>query len=134
MVYREQRPFEKETQVLSPIAGGITDKIIPYLKYVKPFPPPDSFAQVFLFLENNTDNRIEGWLNIMPPKGWVIEPGKKLMISVRQHGIIQVEFYLSIPKRPESGPHFLKIQVIEEGILLAKATFDLGAGLLFVVN
>ena len=121
-------------EMLKPVSGGTIDKIMPYLKYVSPFPPPDSFAQVLLFLENNTDRRVEGWLTIEPPFGWTIEPGKKLMISVRQQGIIEAEFYLSTPKQPVPGPHYLEIEVMEKEAVLAKAAFDLRAGLLSIVN
>jgi hypothetical protein len=134
MVRRRRCSAEKEKHVLSPVEGGIVDKIQPLLKYAKPFPPPGSFAEVFLLLKNNTDRRVKGWLTITPPCGWVIEPGKQLMISIRQQGTILAEFYLSIPELPTPGPHFLRIKVTEEENLLAEAAFDLRAGLLFIVD
>lgn len=134
MAHRRHRSARKEKHVLSPVDGGIVDKIQPLLKYAKPLPRPGCFAEVFLFLKNNTDRRVEGWLTIVPPRGWMIEPGNELMIAIRPQGTILAEFYLSIPEQPVPGPHFLRIKVTTEEDLLAKAVFDLRAGLLFVVD
>lgn len=131
-----QRPHSggKDKHLLSPVEGGIVDKIQPLLRYAKPLPPPGSLAEVFLILKNNTDRRVEGWLTITPPRGWMIAPGKRLMIAIREQGTIVAEFYLSIPASPALGSHFLRIKVTTEETLLAEAAFDLRVGLLFLVD
>ena len=131
---RRRRSNDKEKHVLAPIEGAIVDKIQPLLQYVKPIPPPGSFAEVFLILKNNTDRRLEGWLTIEPPKERTIVPGTRLMIAIRPQGPIAAEFYLSIPALPGPGPHLLQIKVTAEGDLVAKAAFDLRDGLLFLVE
>lgn len=125
---------EKEKQVLFPIHGGIVDKIQPLLKYAKPFPRPGTLAEVFLIMRNNTDKRVEGWLAITPPYGWIIEPGRRLMIAIRPQGTILAEFFLSTPELPAQGPHLLQIRITAEDALLAEAAFDLRSGLLFLVD
>jgi len=131
---RKRRSAAREKRLLSPIEGGIVDKIQPMLQYSRPLPPPGTFAEVFLLLKNNTHRRIEGWLTITAPSGWTIEPGKLLMIAIRPHGTISAEFYLSIPEMPAPGPHLLKIEVTSENELLAEAAFDLREGLLFLIG
>ncbi|NMB39042.1 MAG: hypothetical protein GX994_05655 [Firmicutes bacterium] len=125
----------KEKQVLSPIDGGKVDKIQPLLKYAKPFPRPGALAEVFLILKNNTGKRVEGWLTITPPCGWVIEPGRRLMIAIRPQGRILAEFFLSTPEQPAQGPHLLQIRITaKKEALLAEAAFDIRPGLLFLVD
>lgn len=84
--------------------------------------------------KNNTDRRIEGWLTITAASGWILEPGKLLMIAIRPHGTIAAEFYLSIPAKPAPGPHLLQVEVTADDELLARAAFDLRDGLLFLVD
>ena len=100
----------------------------------RPFPPPGSYAEVFLLLKNLTDQRIEGWLTLTPPAGWNIEPGTLLMIAIRPRGTISAEFYLSVPDAPAAGPHLLQIEVTADDQLIAAAAFDLRDGLLFLVG
>ncbi len=134
MTNRRHRSAGEEKHVLSPIEGGLVDKIQPLLQYTKPLPGPGSFAEVFLILKNKTDQRVEGWLTIIPPRGWMIEPGQRLMIAIRPQGTIVAEFYLSIPTLPAPGPHFLQVKVTVENDLIAKAAFDLRPGLLHLVE
>ena len=128
------RSSGKEKHVLSPVEGGMVDKIQPILQYAKPLPHPGSLADFLLLLRNKTGQRVEGWLTITPPTGWIIEPGKRLMIAIRPQGTIVAEFYLSIPAVPAPGPHLLRIKVTAEEGLLAEAAFDLRDGLLFLVD
>jgi hypothetical protein len=132
--HRRRRSDWKEKHVLSPIEGGIVDKIQPLLQYTRPFPRPGSFGEVFLLLRNNTDRQVEGWLTITPPPDWVIEPGRQLIVAIRPQGVIVAEFYLSVPFLPSAGPHFLRIKVTEGQDLLAEAAFDLREGLLFAID
>jgi hypothetical protein len=128
------RSTRNEKHVLSPVEGGIVDKIQPFLQYTKPFPRPGSLAEILLLLKNNTDQWVEGWLTITPPQDWMILPGNQLMIAIRPQGKTVAEFYLSTPVLPAPGPH-IRIEVTEEeGDLLAEAAFDLRAGLLFLLD
>jgi hypothetical protein len=131
---RKRRSIAKDKHLLSPLEGGVVDKIQPLLRYSRPLPPPGAYAEVFLLLKNNTDRRIEGWLTITAPSGWILEPGKLLMIAIRPHGTIAAEFYLSIPPKPAQGSHLLQIEVTADDELLARAAFDLRDGLLFLVD
>ncbi len=124
---------EREKQNFIPLDGGMIDQIQPLLKYAKPFPGPGNLGEVFLFLTNNTDKRIEGWLTITPPSGWLIKPGRRLMIAIRSQGTIMAEFFLSRPEAPVSGPHLLQIQITKEKEIIASADFDLRPGLLFLM-
>ncbi len=132
--HRQHHSVRKGKYVMSPIEGGMVDKIQPLLKYEKPFSRPGTFSEVVLILQNNTDQRLEAWLTITPPDGWFIEPGKRLMIAIRPQKLILAEFYLSIPTRPAPGPHILRIKVTSEENLIAEAAFDLRPGLLFIVD
>lgn len=124
----------KKKQVISPIEGGVVDKISPLLKYEQPFLGPDSFNELMLILENKTDQRIEGLLEITPPPGWTIEPGNQLIMEVRAEKFVTAEFYLAVPEAPTEDEHLLEIQVLVDNNMIAKASFDLGSGLLFVVE
>ncbi|MGB4164781.1 MAG: hypothetical protein WBK72_10095 [Bacillota bacterium] len=132
--HRKRRSDGKEKHLLAPIEGGLVDKIQPLLQYIRPFPPPGSYAEVFLLLKNLTDQRIEGWLTLTPPAGWNIEPGTLLMIAIRPRGTISAEFYLSVPDAPAAGPHLLQIEVTADDQFIAAAAFDLRDGLLFLVG
>lgn len=134
MIKKRRRPSGTGRTILSPVEGGKTDKIRPFLQYQRPFSRPGSLTELFLLLKNNTSRRVEGWLTITPPPHWGIEPGKRLMIAIRPEGTIMAEFYLSTPDLPGPGPHLLQITVTEGNHLLAEAAFDLRAGLLFPVN
>lgn len=128
------RSTRKEKHVISPIEGGIVDKIQPFLKYERPFSRPGSFTEVLLILQNNTEQRLEGWLDITPPRSWIIKPGKRLMIAIRPQKMLLAEFYLSIPTLPDPDSHLLGIKVTSEEDLLAEAVFDLRPGLLFIID
>lgn len=134
MVRQKHRSTKKGKHVMPPIEGGVVDKISPLLKYDKPFSPPGFFNEIVLILQNNTDQRLEGWLNITPPPDWTISPGDQLIIAIRPQKLILAEFYLSVPEKPVSGPHFLHIKIASEEGMLSEATFDLRPGLLFVVD
>lgn len=134
MSSRKRRSAGREKNVLSPVEGGMVDKIQPLLQYTRPLPPPGSYAEMLLLLKNITDHRVEGWLTIAPPSGWIIAPGKLLMIAIRSQGTTSAEFYLSIPVTPVPGPHLLRIEVTAEDELFAEAAFDLRDGLLYLVD
>lgn len=134
MANENHRSNKIRKRVISPMEGGLVHNVQPLLKYEKPFSGPGSFNEVILFLQNNTDQRLEGWLEITQPDGWTIEPGKRLIIAIRPQKMISAEFYLSIPERPAPGPHLLQIKVTSEAGLLAEAAFDLRPGLLFIVD
>ena len=120
--------------MLSPIEGGIVDKIPAPSAIHQALSTPGFFREVFLLLRNNTDRQVEGWLTITPPPDWVIEPGRQLIVAIRPQGVIVAEFYLSVPFLPSAGPHFLRIKVTEGQDLLAEAAFDLREGLLFAID
>lgn len=126
--------IKRRKHIISPLKGGKIDKISPLLKYERPFSPPDSFNEIILILQNYTDQRIEGRLDITSPHGWTIAPGNQLMIAIRPKKMILAEFYLSIPERPAPGSHILRVKITSEKGLLAEAAFDLRPGLLFIVD
>lgn len=130
----KQGSVKRGTYIASPIEGEGIDKVSPLLKYEKPFLGPDSFNEITLILQNNTEQRLEGWLKIVPPSDWTIEPGDTLMIAIRSQKFTTAEFYLSVPEVPTTDSHLLKIEVISDEGVVSAATFDIGSGLLYVVD
>ncbi len=124
----------KAKRILNPLRGGRGGKINLLLQCAKTLERPGLFNEFFLLLKNNTDQRVEGWLTLTPPRNWVIEPGRRLMIAIRPQGTIVAEFYLSLPDLPGPGPHLLHTQITSGDLLLAEAEFDLQAGILFPVK
>ena len=126
--------MESKRHIVKPLEGGIVDRISPLLKCEKPFLGPDSFNELNLILQNNTDERFEGLLEITPPYGWTLEPGNSLMIAIRPQKFVLAEFYLSVPTGPLETSHFLETQITSKGDVVSRAIFDLGSALLYVVD
>ena len=126
--------MESKRHIIKPMEGGIVDKISPLLKCEKPFLGPDSFNELNLILQNNTDERFEGLLEITPPYGWILEPGNSLIIAIRPQKFVMAEFYLSVPTESLETSHLLEMQITLKGDMVSRAIFDLGPALLYVVN